>query len=44
VTAGLKWAPEIGPKVKMIATSVAPVAIVFARAQSRRFRQKAARP
>ena len=31
VTAGLKWAPEIGPSARMIAMSPAPVASVFAR-------------
>ena len=31
VTAGLKWAPEIGPNVRISATSAAPVAMVFAR-------------
>src|SRR5689334_17170161 len=30
VTAGLKWAPDTGPNVKIRATSAAPVAIVFA--------------
>src|SRR5207302_3371497 len=30
VTAGLKWAPEMGPKVRIKATSAAPVASVFA--------------
>ena len=29
-TTGLKWAPEMDPKVRIRATSAAPVAIVFA--------------
>jgi hypothetical protein len=31
VTAGLKWPPEIGPNVRIKATSVAPVVSVLAR-------------
>ena len=35
VTAGLKWAPEIGPKARISATSAAPVASVFASKRDR---------
>ena len=34
VTAGLKWAPEMGPKARTRATRAAPVATVLARRAS----------
>ena len=37
VTTGLKWAPEIGPKVRMSAISAAPVASVLARSATAMF-------
>src|SRR6516164_7184688 len=37
VTTGLRWAPEIGPKARIRATSAAPVATVFARSAKATF-------